>query len=96
MRGRIRDLVAAIHFYATSTDQLQLLDYLGEPDEVSLLPWPLVQSLGVSLTRAEALSSAQVMVVSHRFGQPTIIRDGDGAMAEPSKSGVFNGSTGRG
>jgi hypothetical protein len=89
-RGRLRDVVAAVHFYATSTDQLQLLDYLGEPDEVTLLPWPVIQSPAVSLTRPEGLSRAQVMVVSRQLGQPTIIRAGYAAMAEPTRAGLFN------
>jgi len=83
-------VVAAVHFYAMPSDQLSLLDYLGEPEEVTLRPWPLVQSPAVSLTRPEALSSAQVMVVNHRLGQPAVIREGDAAMTEPSRAGVFN------
>ena len=83
-------MVAAVHFYATSTDQLRLLDYLGEPDQVTLQPWPLVKSTAVTLTRSDALSCSQVMVVSRALGQPTVIRNGDAPMAERSKAGVFN------
>ena len=89
-RGRLRAVVAAVHFYATSTDQLQLLDYLGEPDQVTLQPWPLVQSTALTLARPDALSCSQVMVVSRALGQPTVIRNGDAPMVERSKSGVFN------
>jgi hypothetical protein len=83
-------VVAAVHFYATPTDQLRLLDYLGEPDEVTLQPWPLFQSPAVTLTRPDALSCSQVMVVSRALGHPTAIRAGDAAMADQSRSGVFN------
>jgi hypothetical protein len=83
-------VVAAVHFYATSTDQLRLLDYLGEPDEVTLQPWPLVQSPAVTLTRPDALSCSQVMVVSRALGHPTVIRAGDAAMADQSRSRLFN------
>ena len=74
-------MVAAVHFYATPTDQLQLLDYLGEPDEVTLHPWPLVTSPAASLTRQDALSRSHLMVVSRVLGPPSVIRSGDAAMA---------------
>jgi hypothetical protein len=83
-------VVAAVHFYGTPADQLQLLDYLGEPDEVTLHPWPLVPSSAAPLTRQAALSCSHVMVVSPALGQPSVVRPDDAAMAEGSRSGVFN------
>ena len=83
-------VVAAVHFYATATDQEHLLDYLGEPDEVTLWLWPVVASPSIVLSRAGALSSGQVMVVSRALGPPVVFREGDAAMAGPSKAGVFN------
>jgi hypothetical protein len=83
-------VVAAVHFYATDNDQMHLLDYLREPDEVTLHPWPLLASSPTALSREAALASAQVMVVSRALGQETLLRAGDPAMAEPSRAGVFN------
>lgn len=83
-------MVAAVHFYATSTDQEHLLDHLGEPDEVTLRPWPVVASPAIVLSREDALSSGQIMVVSRALGPPVVIREGDPAMAGPSKARVFN------
>ena len=83
-------VVAAVHFYATAADQEHLLDYLGEPDEVTLRPWPVVASPPTALSREKALSSGQVMVVSRVLGPPVVFRAGDAAMAGPSKAGVFN------
>ena len=65
---------AAVRPDATPTDQLQLVDYLGEPDEVTLHPWPLVTAPAASLTRQDALSRSHVMVVSRVLGQPSVIR----------------------
>jgi hypothetical protein len=89
-RGRLQPVVAAVHFYGTTSDQLELLDYLGEPDDVTLHPWPLLVSPAASLTRQDALSRPHVMVASRAFGQPSGIRSGEAAMSEPSRSGVFN------
>jgi hypothetical protein len=83
-------VVAAVHFYGTTTDQFHLLDYLGEPESVALYPWPVVPTSSALLTRQEALSQPNVMVVKHELGQPSLIRPGDAAMAERSRSGVFN------
>lgn len=83
-------MVAAVHFYATATDQQHLLDHLGEPSEVILRPWPLVASPVIVLSRQEALSSSQVMVVSRALGPPLVFRAGDPAMAARSKAGMFN------
>jgi hypothetical protein len=83
-------VVAAVHFYATNSDQMHMLDYLGEPDEVTLRPWPVLGSPPVALSREVALATEQVMVVSRALGQPVLLRAGDPAMAEPSRAGVFN------
>lgn len=83
-------MVAAVHFYGTLSDQLHLLDYLGVPDEATLRPWPVVTSPATRLTREDALSRSQVMVVSRVLGEPSVVRPGDTAMAEPTRSGVFN------
>lgn len=83
-------VVAAVDFYATAADQECLLDYLGEPAEVTLRPWPVVSSHAAVLSRESALSSGQVMLVSRALGPPVAVRVGDAAMAEPTKAGVFN------
>jgi len=69
---------------------MKLLDYLREPDEVTLLPWPLVKLSDVPLSRSEAMSSPQVMVVNAAMGPPFILRPGEMTMTEKSKSGLFN------
>jgi hypothetical protein len=89
-RGKLPNVVAAVHFYATATDQRHLLEYLGEPDEVTLRPWPVLASPPVVLSREVALTTGQVMVVSRALGEPVLLRVGDQAMAEPSRAGVFN------
>ena len=83
-------MVAAVHFYATATDQAHLLDSLEEPIEATLRPWPVVASPPLALTREQALSSGQVMVVSRALGPPVALRAGDLALADRSKAGVFN------
>jgi hypothetical protein len=83
-------VVAAVYYFASLNDQSDLLDYLGEPDQVVLHPWPVVDSQPVVLARGDALAAAQVMIARHDFGPPTVIRPGDAAMNEPTKSGVFN------
>lgn len=83
-------MVAAVRFYATATDQIRLLDSLGEPSEVALRPWPVVASPPIALTREQALGSGQVMVVSRALGPPVVLQEGDAAMADRSKAGVFN------
>lgn len=83
-------MVAAVHFYATVTDQMRLLDYLGEPADVILRPWPVVASPQMALSREEAMASGQVMVVSGALGPPVVLREGDRAMSATSKVGVFN------
>lgn len=83
-------MVAAVHFYATTTDQQELLDHLRQPDEVSLHPWPVVATPAVVLSREEALAAGQVMVVSHSLGPPVVLQEGDTAMGGPSRAAVFN------
>ena len=83
-------MVAAVHFYGTSDNQRRLLDYLGEPQDVSLHPWPIVSSPMTSLLRDDALTRSRVMVASQRLGGPKPIRPGDAAFSEPTKAGVFN------
>ncbi|TXL61553.1 hypothetical protein [Aeromicrobium terrae] len=79
-----------MHFYATLTDQEHLLDYLGEPAQVTLRPWPVLASPPVTLSRDVARATERVMIVSHALGPPVPIRAGDPPMEEPSRSGVFN------
>ena len=83
-------MVAAVHYYATTDDHHDLLDFLGEPGAVSLHPWPVVATPAVVLTRHQALSAKQVMVVNAQLGQPSVIREGHPALTEPTKAGLFN------
>lgn len=83
-------MVAAVHYFATARDQESLLDYLGEPESVTMRPWPVLDPSRATLSRRQALASAHVTVVSTAFGPPSLIRPGDAAMNESSKAGVFN------
>jgi hypothetical protein len=83
-------VVAAVHYFATARDQESLLDYLGEPESVTLRPWPVLDPSRATLGRRQALASVHVTVVSAAFGPPSLIRPGDAAMDEPRKAGVFN------
>jgi hypothetical protein len=83
-------VVAAVHFYGTRADQVELLDYLGEPTDASLHPWPLVQSPLLVFSRDEAMASPHVMVASRRFGEPAIIREGDAATTGGTRAALFN------
>lgn len=83
-------MVAAIHYFATARDQESLLNYLGEPESVTLSPWPVLDPSRATLSRCQALASVHVTVVSTAFGPPSLIRPGDAAMNEPTKAGVFN------
>lgn len=83
-------MVSAAHFYATVADQQLLLDYLGEPHDASLHPWPVVCASSVALSRAEALSRDHVTVVSGALGGPVLIGPGSASMGEPTRAGVFN------
>ena len=83
-------MVAAVHFIATAEDYAEMLDYLGEPNTVSLHPWPVVHAPLERWTREQALSAQQVMVVHRDFGPAKVIRPGDPAMAESTKAGLFN------
>ncbi|WP_134765100.1 hypothetical protein [Nocardioides sp. 1609] len=83
-------MVAAVHFYATEGDQQRLLDYLGEPEDVTLLAWPLMQSPAAALSRTDALSSRHVTVANRRLNGPVGMREDDAAMNEATRAGVFN------
>jgi hypothetical protein len=83
-------VVAAVHYFATPEDHYALLDYLGEPDRVSLHPWPIIHTPAVVLSRAQALGTAQVMVASGAFEPPSAIQLGHPALAGDSKAGIFN------
>jgi hypothetical protein len=83
-------MVAAAHFYATEDDQHSLLDYLGEPEDVTLSSWPLVQSPPVPLSRSAAMARPQVTVLNHALGEPVTLREGDAAMRGGSVAAVFN------
>lgn len=83
-------MVAAVHYFATIADQDALLDYLGEPDNVALAPWPIVSDPLVPLDRSAALTGDSVMIVNPALGAPVLIRPGDAALGEPTRAGLFN------
>lgn len=83
-------MVAAVYYYATPDDHAKLLDYIDEPVKASLHPWPFVDSPPTLLTRDQALTMPQVMVIHRDFGPPSVIRPGDAAMTEPTRAGLFN------
>jgi len=83
-------VVAAVHFFATDSDESLLLDYLGEPEEVRIQRWPLTRPDEPVLRRSQLGESKQVMVVHRGLGQPRLIRPGDDAMRSPDRAGVFN------
>jgi hypothetical protein len=83
-------VVAAVHYFATESDQESLLDYLGEPDRVSLRPWPVLDPAEKALTRRQARAREHVAVVSPAVGPPALVRPGDPAMNEPGRAGLFN------
>lgn len=83
-------VVAAVHFVAIAQDYADLLDYLGEPDTVSLHPWPVVTAPLERWTREQALCGPQVMVAHRDFGPVKVIRPGDPAMAGSTRAGLFN------
>ncbi len=82
-------MVAAVHFYATESDQDALLDYLGEPDAVSLHDWP-VFDLTRRLTRAEALQATHVMIADPTYGQPIGIAAGEAGPNPSARATVFD------
>ena len=86
----LRAMAAAVHYFATEDDQEALLDYLDEPNSVTLHPWPVVRSPLDVLRRSDALVTQQVMVVHNALGPPVVIRPGDPAMEEGTKAGIFN------
>ena len=79
-------MVAAVHYFATARDQESLLDYLGEPESVTLCPWPVLGPSRAALTRRQALASVHVAMMSAAFGPPSLIRPGDAAMNESSRA----------
>ncbi len=83
-------MVAAVHYFATARDHESFLDYLGEPESVTLCPWPVLGPSTVTLSRRQALASVHVTVMSAAFGPPSLIWPGDAAMNESSRAGVFN------
>jgi hypothetical protein len=83
-------VVAAVHFFATPDDETALLDYLGEPDVVTLHPWPVVTSALPAFERGDLGSRRQVMIARRDLGRPHVIGGDDAAMSEPSKAGIFN------
>jgi hypothetical protein len=83
-------VVAAVHYFATVSDQMKLLDYLGEPVDVSLHPWPVVGSPPMVLSRDQALTAGQVMIARHALGRESLIGPGSAAMEASTKAGVFN------
>ena len=83
-------MVAAVHYFATIADQDALLDYLGEPDNVALAPWPIVSDPLVPLDRSAALTGDSVMIVTPALGAAVLIRPGEAALREPTRAGLFN------
>lgn len=84
-------MVSAIYYFATTEDQLMLLDHLGERMRVTLHRWWwTVADPIVTCTRDDALRASEVMVASAELGGPIAIRPGDPAMEEFSRAGVFN------
>lgn len=83
-------MVAAVRYFGAPEDHAALLDYLGEPAEASLHPWPVVRSPLEHLSRAEALAREHVIVTHAMFGPAVAIRPGDRAMREPTKAGFLN------
>ena len=88
--GRLGLVVAAVHFLATSDDHVMMLDYLREPEAVTLHPWPVVTIPAETWTRERAFAARQVMIVHRDLGPASVIRQGDPAMSEGTKAGVFN------
>jgi hypothetical protein len=89
-RARLPSMVTAAFYFATSEDQATLLDYLGEPDKVTLHPWTVVRTPLDALSREEVLAGRQVLVVNRDLSPPVSIRLGASAMEEPTRAGVFN------
>lgn len=70
-------MVAAVHFIATAEDHAAMLDSLGEPNAVTLHPWPVVSTPAETWTRERALAARQVMIVHRDLGPAALIRPGD-------------------
>lgn len=70
-------MVSAVHYFATLEDHAAILDYLGEPVEVTLHPWPVGHTPAETWTRERALAARHVMVVHRDLGPAVVIRAGD-------------------
>lgn len=82
-------MVGATYYYADANDEEDLLDYLESGTRVTLRRWPL-HDANEDLTRAAALSTSRVLVVSSMLGEPAFIGKEHPATREPTASGVFN------
>lgn len=83
-------MVAAVHFYATAADQQSLLDYLGEPADVTLSSWPLVTSPPTRLSQLKALTQQQVAVLNPSLGELMMLRESNAAMRGGTRAALFN------
>jgi hypothetical protein len=80
----------AIDFFATHEDEDALLDYLGEPEAITLHTWP-ISPLGLPpLARGDLGTMHSVMVVSRALGPPRLIHPDDAAMQGAGRAAVFN------
>ncbi len=83
-------MVAAVFYFATTQDHGELLDYLGEPGNATLHPWPIVRTPLDVLSRTEAVSAQQVMISRREFGPPVSMSAVDVAQPGPARHTVFN------
>ncbi|VDR37943.1 Uncharacterised protein [Tsukamurella paurometabola] len=83
-------MVTAIRYYATEEDHARMLDRLGEPEDVTLHPWPVVATPPLRLSRAEALAVPQVLIASRSLGPPVVAREESDAMTGGTRSALFN------
>lgn len=81
-------MASGVDFFATTTDEVALLDYLGEPGTVSMYPWPVADNNATPLSRKELGDS--VMIVSHTLGPPRLIRADAPAMEGGTRAALFN------
>lgn len=82
-------MVAGIHFYASSEDVTDLLDYLGVDLTATIWPWPVVQDEPVSLSREEAGSEHAVIILSAELGPPTVVHRNEPVSDGGSVTAVF-------
>lgn len=83
-------MVTDVRYFATESDEQALLDFMGEPSEVVLHPWPLLREPLERLSRIEALRSERVMVTNRSLGGPVRMFANSPALQESSRSGLFN------